>query len=159
PTFPGLSRFFGRFRFLASSRDVQPNDFANYFSIEASEDVLIAYVRLLLPSALLAVGRCDYIYRVFDGFPNPFSGCLAAFTVIKIHIDDDCMNLIVVFLDFLKQWNRNNAAIENSRIKPLYSVFLFCWLIRCSHGIDAMASRHGVQQRGVITSRALQQNA
>ena len=73
---------------------------------------------------MLLVGRCDFGYGVFDRLSNPFSACLATFIVIKIHIDDDGVNLIVVFLDFLQQRNRNNAAIENPRIKPLYSVFL-----------------------------------
>jgi hypothetical protein len=31
--------------------------------------------------------------------------------------------------------------------------------IRCSHRIDATASRHAVQQSGVVTSSALQRNA
>src|SRR6516164_2180751 len=78
--------------------------------------------------------------------------------VIKVHIDDDGMNLIVVFVDFLQKRNRNNAAVENPRIKPLYSVFLLHSPIRCSHRIDATASRHAVQQSGVVTSSALQRD-
>src|SRR4029077_6495656 len=97
-------------------------------------------------------------YGVFNRPSNPFSACLATFIVIKIHIDDDGMNLIVIFFDFFEQRNCNNAAIENPRIKPLYSVFLLLSPIRCSHGIDASAFRHGVQQRRAVTSSALQRN-
>ena len=120
--------------------DVQPDEFANYFSTETGEDVLIAQVRLLLSYALLLVGRCDYGYGVFDRLSNPFPACVAAFIVVKIHIDDDRVNLILVLADCLKQRNRNNAAIENPRIKPLDSVFLLTSPIRCSHRIDATAS-------------------
>ena len=139
--------------------DVQPDEFANYFSTETGEDVLIAQVRLLLSYALLLVGRCDYGYGVFDRLSNPFPACLATFIVVKIHIDDDRVNLILVLADCLKQRNGNNAAIENPRIKPLYSVFLLPSPIRCSHRIDATASRRAVQQSGVVTSSALQRNA
>src|SRR6266540_266169 len=105
------------------------------------------------------VCRCDYGYSVFDRLSNPFSACLTTFIVIKVHIDDDRTNLLLVFVDFLKQRNRNNAAIENSRIKPLYSVFLLPSPIRCSHRIDATASRRAVQQSGLVTSSALPRNA
>ena len=113
--------------------DVQPDEFADYFSTETGEDVLIAQVRLLLSYALLSVGRCDYSYGVFDRLSNPFPACLATFIVVKIHIDDDRVNLILVLADCLKQRNGNNAAIENPRIKPLYSVFFLPSPIRCSH--------------------------
>jgi oligoribonuclease NrnB/cAMP/cGMP phosphodiesterase (DHH superfamily) len=39
------------------------------------------------------------------------------FVVIKIHGKHDGMNCFVVSADFLKQRNRNNAVIENARIK------------------------------------------
>src|SRR5207253_1444219 len=68
-------------------------------------------------------------------------------------------NLILVLADCLKQRNRNNAAIENPRIKPLDSVFLLPSPIRCSHRIDATASSAQYNKAAWFRQAPLQRNA
>jgi hypothetical protein len=61
---------------LTRTLNIQPDEFANYFSAETGENVLIGQVRFFLSYALLLVGRCDYGDGVLDRPPNPFSACL-----------------------------------------------------------------------------------
>jgi len=65
---------------------------------------------------LLLVCWPNYRDRVFDRLSNPVSACVSTAVVIKIHINCDGANLILVFPDFLKQRKPNNAAIENPPI-------------------------------------------